>query len=152
MTISFAWTTPALVLGCKRVTRRDWSDRTIHQARNTILVPRLVKAYDKQARFGGQHVADIRLTRIVPGEDSRTLSPDQWEAEGFHVLQALGSTINGSTAAEVWRFWTRENDELQTAVYFNLIALTPYGQELQDKYSAMLNAVGGPIELEEAGR
>jgi len=128
MILSFAWTTPALVLGQKDTTRRDWAPRTIAAARKVMNAGETVAAWSKSPRFGGIKVADIRLTEIIEDEDSRTMSDDEWEREGFHVLTALGSMIDGSSALDVFRFWRFVNDQPQTVVRFELIRLAPQGE------------------------
>lgn len=99
--ISFAWTTPALLVGQKTVTRRDWSEVHARGFRKGDLV----EAFDKQARFGGKKVAVIRLTE-TPYQESTGLAPDgDWEAEGFEYLQHLGILVDGLLPAVLWRSW-----------------------------------------------
>jgi hypothetical protein len=90
--ISFAWTTPAVVIGEKTQTRRDWSRKTIVAATKVLQAGASVQAYDKSPRFGGKEFGTIRLTQIVAQEDSQTIPQEAWQAEGFHVLQTLGAT------------------------------------------------------------
>lgn len=149
MTISFAWTTPALLLGKKSVTRRDWHPKTILQARRSMESKEPVKAYSRAQYRGGEHVADIRITEIIEDEDSRLLAPVEWVLEGFHVLQAIGAKIDGSTAADVWRFWTQENTEPQTAIRFELLRLTERGEHLQLEAEQQLTTAGGPVSFLE---
>lgn len=147
MNISFAWMTPALLLGQKSVTRRDWHPRTISQARQAMDAKESVKAYSRAQYRGGEHVANIRITEIIEDEDSRLLAPVEWVLEGFHVLQAIGAKIDGSTAADVWRFWTKENTDPQTAIRFELVSLTARGEQMRLEAEQQLAAVGGPVRL-----
>jgi len=129
--ISFAWTTPALVLAQKDTTRRDWKPRTIAAARKVMTAGELVEAWSISPMYagaGGAKVADIRITEIIEDEDSSTMSDDEWEREGFHVLEALGAKIDGSSPLDVFRFWRLENVQPQTVVRFELIRLTPKGE------------------------
>jgi hypothetical protein len=99
--ISFAWTTPALLAGQKTVTRRDWKDRYAASFR----AGDLVAAYDRQARFGGNRVAMIRLLR-APYKESTADAPDSdYEAEGFTYLEGIGALVDGVTPRVLWRAW-----------------------------------------------
>jgi hypothetical protein len=132
MIISFAWTTPAVVVGEKTQTRRDWSRKTIVAATKVLQAGASVQAYDKSPRFGGKEFGTIRLTQIVAQEDSQTIPQEAWQAEGFHVLQTLGATIGKSTPIDVWNFWLYgEEENVQAVVHFELLELNDYGKELR---------------------
>lgn len=146
MIISFAWTTPALVLGEKDTTRRDWSPRTIASARKIIAAGGTMDAYDKSPRFGGRLVGTIKPLELFEGEKSWLIDSIEWRREGFHVLQAIGAEIHGSTAADVWRFWLVENEEDQSVLRFEVDRLTAYGEKLKLIAWHALNDAGGPVK------
>jgi hypothetical protein len=149
--ISFAWTTPAVVIDEKTVTRRDWKPITIAQFQGAARTGELVEAWDKSPRFGGKRFGTVRIVEVVAEEDSRTIPETAWEEEGFHVLTPLGAKIGKSTARDVWLFWLHENDQPQTVVRFELVELNDYGRELERSARAALEASGGVmIPLHEA--
>lgn len=88
MILSFAFTTPALLAGCKSVTRRDWSPG--HAAH--FHAGRVVDAYDRSPRNGGRKVAEVRIAdSFLPLRYPIALMPDaDYEAEGFSWLHAHG--------------------------------------------------------------
>lgn len=80
--LSFAYTTPALLAGVKRVTRRDWDPDFAQRFRSG----ELVKAYDRHPRYRGAHVADIRLTRRPYLELIAQMPDCDYVLEGFKYL------------------------------------------------------------------
>jgi hypothetical protein len=151
MTISFAWTTPAVVLREKCVTRRDWKGITIAQFQGCVKTGELVDAWDKNPRFGGKPFGKVRILEVTPKEDSRTIPESAWAEEGFHILTPLGAKIGKSTPRDVWMFWLHENEEDQTVVRFELAELNDYGRKLEADAIAALEASGGvKIPLHEA--
>ena len=103
MIISFGWTTPALIAGCKQVTRRDWNPK--HAAR--FKAGMLIDAWNTSPRNvrGKPHkVALIRLTADPYLEDSAAFDvggPDD-EAEGFQWLIKHG---HGETVGDIIEGW-----------------------------------------------
>lgn len=151
MIISFAWTTPAVVIDEKTVTRRDWKPITIAQFQGAARTGELVEAWDKSPRFGGKCFGTVRIIDVVAKEDSRTIPESAWAEEGFHVLTPLGAKIGKSTPRDVWLFWLHENDQDQTVVRFEVAELNDYGRELRAKAQKDLEASGGvTIPLAEA--
>lgn len=151
MIISFAWTTPAVVMLQKTVTRRDWKPMTMAQFKGCVTTGELVEAWDKSPRFGGKRFGEVRIVEVIHGEDSRTIPETAWEEEGFHVLTPLGAKIGKSTPRDVWLFWLHENTEPQTVVRFELVNLNDYGRELRAKAYADFFASGDvAIPLHEA--
>ena len=129
MILSFAWTTPAVVLGEKTETRRDWQPKTIAQFKK--LIGKDVEAWDRSPRFGGHPFGIVKITGVTAERDSSKIRGASWTFEGFHVLQAIGATISKRTPEEVWRFWKYENEYPQTVVGFQLKELNDYGIELR---------------------
>jgi hypothetical protein len=80
--ISFAYTTPALLAGAKTVTRRDWNAEYAQSFRRG----EVVQAYDRNPRFHGKHVANIRLTEGPPWEAMHLMPDSDYIAEGFAWL------------------------------------------------------------------
>ncbi len=122
--MAFAWTTPALVLGEKRVTRRDWH----HDYAGRFKAGELVTAYDRSPRVGGKPVGTIRLTCAPYHSDE--LPEEDFVNEGFACLTELGLKVEGTKPTDVWLSWKRY-PEAQWIVRFALVDLTPYGVDLK---------------------
>ena len=150
MILSFAWTTPAVVLGKKDTTRRDWSPKTIAMARKIMAQGGTFDAWDKSPRFGGKPIGTVRILELIENEDSKMLAESEWEREGFHVLQALNARIGKRGAIEVWQFWKHDNETPQTALRFEVVSLNEHGNDLAWKCHDELEKVGGPIALQTA--
>jgi len=101
MTISFAWTTPALLAGVKTVTRRDWEPE--YAAR--FKAGQLVAAYDRQPRYRGRQVAMIRLMQAPYRQSTAEAPESDWEAEGFAFLESVGAKVDGMRPKVLWRAW-----------------------------------------------
>jgi hypothetical protein len=115
-TISFAWTTAALLAGEKTVTRRDWKPQYAARFQEGDLLA----AYDRQPRFGGKRVATIRLTQ-TPYLESTEYAPTQdYVAEGFKYLDERGILVDGLTPPRLWRAWKLLPRELYV-VRFRLV-------------------------------
>ena len=80
--ISFAWTSPALLPGRKTCTCRDWDDDYARRFR----AGDVIAAYDRSPRYQGKQIATLRLTHdatfgklidVLGGFDAA------YEAEGF---------------------------------------------------------------------
>lgn len=138
MILSFAWTTPAVVVRVKTQTRRDWTPRTFSMYKRAMSEGRLVDAYDRSPRFGGKPFGQIRITGLVESEDSRTIPDNSWFKEGFHVLAMLGAKIGGSSPEDVWRFWKERNEQEQNVVDFELVSLNEYGEALREETMALI--------------
>lgn len=119
-TISFAWTTPALLAGRKTVTRRGWADGWAAGFR----AGDLVAAYDRQPRFGGHQVATIRLTADPYKQNTALAPPDDWEAEGFGYLEELGAKVDGLSPRTLWRAWHLQPRDMWV-IRFELVATSP---------------------------
>lgn len=116
--ISFAWTTPALLAGVKKVTRRDWSAEYARRFR----AGELVAAYDRQPRFGGKRVATIRLTS-GPYLQSTAIAPDSdYGYEGFGYLERLDPPVlvDGLRPSVLWKAWKLHPRDLYV-VRFKLV-------------------------------
>ena len=126
--ISFAWTTPALLAGCKTVTRRQWTEghaKRFHKGD-------LVTAYDKNPRFGGKPVATIRLT-ADPYQESTDLIPlDDWHSEGFEYLSEQNVLVNRKSPHELWKSW-RVQPEVMWVIRFELVEVRQGNDQLSTK-------------------
>ena len=106
MHISFGHTTPALVTGNKRVTRRFWVPS--HAAkfhRGDVVI-----ADDKATRNGGRAVALIILEDTPYLEPLTALADPaygtiEYEAEGLAWLASKGLTVFGMQPLALWRHW-----------------------------------------------
>lgn len=106
--ISFAWTTPALLAGAKTCTRRDWKPRWAASFREG----ELVAAWNRDRRVHGAHqVGVIRLTQHPSYEPLAYMPDSDYVAEGFawfmenpEELPARRGPMGVSwTAFEAWR-------------------------------------------------
>ena len=62
MMISFAWTTDDFLAGRKTATRRFWTDEYAEKWwRNVQKRNNIADAYDKNPRFGGKKIGEIRV-------------------------------------------------------------------------------------------
>lgn len=114
--ISFAWTTPALLVGRKTVTRRDWKDGWARQ----FAPGELIAAYDRQARHGGHEVAMIQLVGQPYRQSTKLALESDYEAEGFAYLESIGAKVDGISPKTLWRAWHLQPQELWV-VRFELI-------------------------------
>lgn len=80
--ISFAYTTPALLIGHKTVTRRDWTKKYARLFKKRDVV----SAYNRSPMFGGKQVAIIQLTCDPTYEPMCDMPDSDYEAEGFAYL------------------------------------------------------------------
>lgn len=130
MHISFGHTTPALITGNKTVTRRDWKPR--HAAH--FKAGMVCGALNTDQRVGGQKVGEIRLT-AAPLHESTTLAPDtDWWDEGFSFLSDHDLKVFGASPVAIWRQWLYEAPVTLWVVRFELLSLTPFGEELRQQW------------------
>jgi hypothetical protein len=99
--ISFAWTTPALLAGRKKVTRREWSKDYAQRFK----AGDLVAAYDKNPRNGGKQIATIRLTHDPYLERTDQMPGSDYEDEGLKYFEEQGLLFRGMTPQTFWRNW-----------------------------------------------
>ena len=132
--ISFAWTTPALLAGRKSVTRREWKDSWGSSFRDN----EIVSALDRDQRRGGQEIAKIKLHPAPYKELERILPITDFEDEGFKFF-----TERPDLLVKKWQnvdlydhfmeslFW---GDEMLWVIRFSVIEISAYGNELKEKY------------------
>ena len=116
--ISFAWTTPALISGHKRVTRREWKDNYAARFQQGDLL----HAYDKRPNWGGKAVALIRLTQTPYKHSTGKVPETDWYNEGFAWLQSQGKKVDGMTPKELWQDW-KDNPKDMWVVRFEVVEL-----------------------------
>jgi hypothetical protein len=95
--ISFAWTTRPLLERKKTVTRRCWTDDYANRFKRADLV----KAYDKSPRFGGKHVATIRLTKDPYKQSLVWLTKEDLVKEG-DLWESVGEFISAMDCVYPW--------------------------------------------------
>lgn len=140
--ISFAWTTPALLAGVKRVTRRDWPESYARRFRRG----QTHAAWDRNPRYRGSQVGLIALT--ADPVFSAELPPEDFDLEGFGLLSFLGLKVDGQRPEVMWRAW-RMHAVPQWIVRFELVDRTPEGERQLAAVAADVAAwreVGGEIE------
>lgn len=119
--ISFAWTTPAVIARRKTVTRRAWTER---YARSIHAGDELV-AWNKQPRFAGaRRIGIVRVTADPTFESTRDAPDSDFDAEGFSYLQTAlpGWTVDGLAPKALWRAWRLSPRDLWV-VRFELVEL-----------------------------
>ena len=104
--ISFAWITEPLLSGRKTRTRRKWSDKYA----NRFKVGDVCYAYDRQPRFKGKKVAEIKITSIKK-EDISLATKEDYELEGFKYMEKHGLKIWGKEPADAFNEWVEEGGE-----------------------------------------
>lgn len=123
--ISFAWTTPAITADpCRKTcTRREWDDGYARK----FLAGDLIAAWDRSPRFGGKHVATIRLTVKPYLEPAADIPDDDWQAEGFDFLTEIGAKLDGHSPRVHWDAWKADPLLALWVVRFERIALITPG-------------------------
>lgn len=116
--ISFAWTTEALLVGAKTVTRRAWKDSYAFR----FSQGNIVTAYDKRPDFGGKAVALLRLSQTPYKERSDKIPLVDWINEGFEYLQTRGKKVNGRTPKDFWEEWQAKPETLWV-IRFEIVEL-----------------------------
>jgi hypothetical protein len=137
MILSFGWTTPAVVIGKKCVTRRQWAERTIRIYER--LIGHDVDAADSGLQYGGKVFGRVKILDVKRDDDTRKMLEDDWYHEGFDALEALGLKVGRYAPDELWSFWKHENTEPYTRVQFALVSLNQYGDELRQKWQEEFN-------------
>lgn len=101
--ISFGKTLPYLT--CKRVTRRSWKDSHAKKFINAFHLNKLVKAWDKDIRYGGKQIGWCRLI-CAPYKEQLAAMPDEdLQAEGglcSSVAEFIQQYFKGNSSLEVW--------------------------------------------------
>lgn len=129
--ISFAWTTEALVVGRKVCTRRDWQQAYAR----SFKAGEMVAAYERSPRIRGKEVGTIRLTAAP--EFTAALPDEDFEREGFGWMQERHQLVDGVEPRVMWQLW-QHHSEPQWVVRFELVSLTPYGEELRARALASM--------------
>jgi len=122
--ISFAWTTPALLRGKKTVTRRVWDDNYAARYHKGDFI----KAYDRNPRNGGKHIATIQITTEPYKEWSNSVSMIEWRNEGFEYLTGIDARCNGLSPIEIWTGW-HENPTPLWVIRFMLVEIVRNDKE-----------------------
>jgi len=148
--LSFAWTTPAFVTGYKTVTRRNWKGRYA----DTFKSGEILQAWNKSPRCGDDafRVGDIVLTEDVLLQRTADAPEADFAGEGFAFLQKIGHTLalDGGphlTPADLWLQWKDDPHGMLYVVRFQVLGLTPRGQELREKYEAEAAAADAQPKL-----
>lgn len=115
MIVSFAWTTEALLLGRKTVTRRFWTRRYAQR----FHAGDLVQAYDRSPRYRGRQVAIIRLTWDPYTQSLEDLTDEDERKEGglWGSAQAFREAMWGADLRD-------DTEPDPFVVEFELVAIT----------------------------
>ena len=118
MIISFAWTTPALLAGHKKRTRRDWTTeyaQKFHKGDQCY-------AYNRNPRNGGKPVAIIEHMADPYLQSTKKLMPVDYHLEGFMYLATYGDDAQKKRVEDIWVSWRSKPVELWV-VDFKLVKL-----------------------------
>lgn len=139
--ISFTWTSAALLIGRKTVTRRDWAPRQ----RERFHAGDPVQAWDKLPRNGGVRIATIRLTAEPVVESCRLMPEADYEAEGYAFYDERAAAGDEELVAAIrrgldLRSWEscrsrfevdRRDGREMTVVRFELVEVSTAGLALR---------------------
>lgn len=101
--ISFGKTLPYLT--CKTVTRRSWKDSHAKKFINAFEQNKLIKALDKDIRYGGKQIGWCRLLCAPYKEELAAMPYEDLEAEGgmcSSVAEFVKRYFKGNSSQEVW--------------------------------------------------
>lgn len=113
MIISFAWTTDAFLANRKTETRRDWNENYAKRFKKGDMV----KAYDRQPRFGGKQIGSLQITKEPYYQHISKMPESAFEFEGFAYMQERGIKIWGKNARQAFDEW-RDEDEFYWVIEF----------------------------------
>lgn len=132
MIISYSWTTLAMLARRKCVTRRDWSEKQIALAKRISEKGDDVDAWSKSPRVHGVRVATVKILSVHAHQPLRELCPQDWEDEGFALLEAL----QPRSASQIWNGWHEDvalNPHASlTTVRFEFLSIELEGQRMLD--------------------
>ena len=115
MNISFAWTTPAIIVQQKHRTRRDWSDRYAAM----FSVGSIHSATDRQMRYGGKVIETIKIANKFK-QRTGLLTEEDYKLEGFAYLESIGVKMQGQPVREWFCAW-KLADELLWVIEFDYV-------------------------------
>lgn len=101
MIISFAWTTPAVRVGVKTCTRREWTDKYALRFKKGDLL----QGYDRNPRIGGRPFCIIELTHQPVKQLYSQVPNTDWYAEGFDYMESHGLFVGGLPPHVLWHLW-----------------------------------------------
>ena len=127
MIISYSWTTPAVIVGEKEVTRREWDPHYAARFRDGMHC----QAYDKSPRVHGKPFGIVELLGMPYVEVSSNDPQEDWRREGFEYLTRIGAKVHGSSPLMVWESW-RLFPQPFYVVRFRLVGLNAYGESLRE--------------------
>lgn len=132
MILSFGWTSPALLAGAKRCTRREASERQARALLRQYELGRPLDAWNANPRVVSKHPHKIAsILQTAPPEWSDAYPPEDWENEGFAWMTENGITLpvrgHVVTPGELWQMWLEDRPR-QLVVRFAPLALTPVDQ------------------------
>lgn len=104
--ISFAWTVPALLARRKTRTRRLWDDGYAKRFK----VGDIVQAWDKQPRFKGKKIAEIKIISIKK-ENISLMPSEDFEKEGFKYMEEQELRIWGMNPRDAFDSWRNDVDD-----------------------------------------
>lgn len=137
MIIAYQKTSLALLAGRKTRTRRHWVESHVALAERAAASGAAQDAWEKSPRIHGQKIGDVRILAVHRDQPTRDMPDEDWEAEGFSLMQALGIPIEKELPEALWRKWKRSETLTCTVIDFELIAITAYGESLMAEAARM---------------
>jgi hypothetical protein len=125
----------------KTVTRRDWDP----DYARSFKTGQEVFAYNRSPRARGIHIATIKLTAAPTYEPTSQMPDSDYDAEGFRWLyqhpDALPKSMQNTWFKESNLSWesfvsSRSAGEWNYVIRFELVGLTPAGEELKRQYDS----------------
>lgn len=137
MWISFAYTTDAVIMGEKSVTRRNWARS--HAMK--LYGSQVVDIYDKNPRIHGQNMGQIEILGSPYLQRTGKMTPDDYEREGLLWMERNCRLMNGQSPEIFFNNWIEAN-EMVYVVEFKLLNLTSLGMQRKMEIKGVPSGVG----------
>jgi len=106
-----------LLAGRKKVTRRDWANKTAVKFREGMVH----LAYNQLPRVrASKRVGYIRIARPPYPERTRDIPDEDFELEGFKYMEERGILLQKKTPRQFFEDW-RQSDQILFVVRFDLV-------------------------------
>ena len=110
--ISFAKTTPALLMGAKTMTRRYWADRyALTFKRGDVCQAWNWSPRTKKIHPDAQKVAEVWLIKAPYKQRTSLMTESDFEREGFAFMEENGMDIEGQNVRRFFDEWKAEDSE-----------------------------------------
>lgn len=137
MWISFAYTTDAVIMGEKSVTRRNW----VRSHAMKFYGTQVVDFYDKNPRSFGHNMGQIELLCSPYLQRTGKMTLDDYNREGLYWMERNCRLMNGQPPEVFFNQW-KESNEMLYVVEFKLLNLTSEGMKRKTDIKGVLSGVG----------